>query len=533
MIGTSDGQQHEDEFSYLLSLHGMGLGATERAAGKSSGSTGYLPSQFPQAPSPDGFKRPPMDQHHMSPGEQLLQNIDRTKDVPLAASALHKDGQMYGLAVDKDAPDTDLGIPGFHPFQGVAEHEAAELPMMKDLVDSGMSPQDAYHEAHDKIATPRETAFVRAAAVRAGKDPDQFLDTYKQYWRDVASNSSAKETPDRHPDAHTTTYGLDESELGRSFKREALFRGLKGSGITATDATFQPLDPMKPHYDNPGGHAGPSSEPPITNMGAGEGRWFRGAEGKWRQEISDHDSKLNMDKFSRTSTGNFFYLSAFDKLKLGDILDHPELYKSYPDMKDITIGGTPLFSFNVKGGYGDNHIQLGGGTPEEIKSTLFHEVQHAIQEREGFARGGNPEQFKNPSLREHEEIFKQSKTKFEDMLRDKGLSAWDIAQMKAAVKYKEQGKLEDITSNSFLLKTFSKYVDQAKKLGIYDNIKDINDGEILLSKSNAEAYAEYHKLAGEVESRNVQTRMNMTPEERLNKTPYNTEDVLRSQQTVK
>ncbi len=159
-------------------------------------------------------------------------HIDRTKDVPLAASALHRDGQMYGVAIDKDAPQTDLGIPGFDPSHGVYLHEQAELPHMNNLIDGGMSTQDAYHEAHDKVATPTETAFIRATAVKNGQDPDQFLDKYKQYWRDVASTSAAKENPDRHPDAHTTTHGLDESELGRSFKKEAR----KGS-VTATSCS--------------------------------------------------------------------------------------------------------------------------------------------------------------------------------------------------------------------------------------------------------------------------------------------------------
>src|SRR5258708_1560411 len=238
MIGSSDGKQYEDEYSFAS---GRPIEAPEKAAdaSKSSG----------------GTKVPEM-------------HIDRSKDVPLAASALHKDGEMYGIAIDKDAPHK----PEYDKY--IYKHESDEFGYMKDLMTNGMHPTEAYRKAHDHI-TPMESARVQADLGEKG------LEDYKQYWRDVASMSTAKETPDRHPDAHTTTFGLDEAELGRSFKKEALFRGLKGAGITKTDAQFQPLNPMTPGYTNPGGHSNTMSE-----------RWFRGAEGKWRQEIPDVNSKL-------------------------------------------------------------------------------------------------------------------------------------------------------------------------------------------------------------------------------------------------
>lgn len=202
-VGSSSGEQYESQEQFT-----MGIGGPEKATGASKYNPGTqvapikdLPSEFPKAPGPESF------------------HIDRTKDVPLAASALHKDGQFYGIAIDKDAPKTDMGIPGWDPAHGVFLHERAEFDHMNNLIKSGMSTTDAYHEAHDKIATPMETAYVRAVASVNGKDPDAFHEEYKQYWRDVTSNSTAKEDPDRHPDAHTTTFGLDESELGRGLRK--------------------------------------------------------------------------------------------------------------------------------------------------------------------------------------------------------------------------------------------------------------------------------------------------------------------------
>lgn len=165
-----------------------------------------------------------------SPTEQEPE-IDRDHHVPLVASALmDKDGKMYGMAVDhriKPNPEYD---------QFLMLHEASELPHMRNLVDAGMNPTEAYHEAHDKIATPTETAAVRAHAVRSGQDPDEYLDRYKEYWREAAKIASEPSDRQRHPDAHTTRYKLDEGE-------GAYRIAMAGEGDEPTLLTGQPAEP--------------------------------------------------------------------------------------------------------------------------------------------------------------------------------------------------------------------------------------------------------------------------------------------------
>lgn len=81
--------------------------------------------------------------------------------------------------------------------------------------------------------------------------------------------------------------------------------------------------------------------------------------------------------------------------KLSEILDHPELYYNYPDLKDLSVRKmAPTFENAGKtGAYGLDAagkplIEIGGGrSAEELKSSLLHEIQHAIQEKEGFAQG--------------------------------------------------------------------------------------------------------------------------------------------------
>jgi hypothetical protein len=141
--------------------------------------------------------------------EEPKLNIDRKHHVPLAAAGItDESGNMTGLAIDHRAPDP----PDPKYFDFVHLHEDEEIKHMNNLMAAGAKPQEAYHESHDRIATPIESAAVRAHAARSGLDPDKYLDEYKQYWRDVASTAAEPTDIPRHPAAHTTVHGLDEAE---------------------------------------------------------------------------------------------------------------------------------------------------------------------------------------------------------------------------------------------------------------------------------------------------------------------------------
>lgn len=72
-------------------------------------------------------------------------------------------------------------------------------------------------------------------------------------------------------------------------------------------------------------------------------------------------------------------------VKLQDILDHPELYKNYPEAKniDVNIDGS---LWNNTGKFNEDGISI--ARKNDI-STLLHELQHYIQKKEGFNRGNS------------------------------------------------------------------------------------------------------------------------------------------------
>jgi hypothetical protein len=117
--------------------------------------------------------------------------------------------------------------------------------------------------------------------------------------------------------------------------------------------------------------------------------WYKGPEGKWRYEVPDTDAKFVGDVAWEDFPED-------RPMMLDDVLDHPTLFKTIPSLRDIEV----IRSSNLPAGHGsydstNDVIRIGADETLDPLSgafhTLLHEVQHAVQEREGFAKGGNLE----------------------------------------------------------------------------------------------------------------------------------------------
>jgi len=92
---------------------------------------------------------------------------------------------------------------------------------------------------------------------------------------------------------------------------------------------------------------------------------------------------------------------------LSEFLDHDELFDAYPQLKDYPVKIKFDTSEGARGSFNPRTKQImvnladmrplmpgaattGKTLKKVIKSTLVHEIQHAVQEIEGFARGSNP-----------------------------------------------------------------------------------------------------------------------------------------------
>ena len=107
--------------------------------------------------------------------------------------------------------------------------------------------------------------------------------------------------------------------------------------------------------------------------------FYKGADGKLRYEIIDENSSINLDRFGE------------EELRLEDFLNHPELFETYPTMRGIRVDKA-RDDAAYRGAFlpTSQRIFLRGDlSPEQMRSTLLHEAQHAVQDREGFSGGSN------------------------------------------------------------------------------------------------------------------------------------------------
>lgn len=213
--------------------------------------------------------------------------------------------------------------------------------------------------------------------------------------------------------------------------------------------------------------------------------WERGADGKWRYEIPDAKIKDTMDVGGGHIVKRYEDDMLWNGGKLFDVIDAPELFKAYPQLKGVRIDTDAIMNDMPSHGEYDsktNTITIHADELKYMNDILNHEIQHAIQDIEGFAKGGSPRLVRGEVKKRFDEVTKQ------------------IKQLRAEGKEDEAKALIE------------------KNRGLYNAYTKNDD------------FNSYKSLAGEVEARNVQERMNMTPEERRKTLAESTEDVARKDQ---
>lgn len=227
--------------------------------------------------------------------------------------------------------------------------------------------------------------------------------------------------------------------------------------------------------------------------------WERGADGKWRYEMPDAKIKLGQ-KVTDNIYGEDGKVIWYDNERtnpigtLKDLLDAPELFKAYPELKNIKVA--ILNANQYRGAYSeedktiftnitnfDSDFNGDRYLSKDVERNLVHEIQHIIQTIEGFGKGGNSGSVRGEIKKKFDEVTKQ------------------IRQLKSEGKNEEAKALIE------------------KNKALYNaNVNEKDD------------YKNYLSLAGEVEARNVSARLNMTPEERRKSLAESTEDVARKDQ---
>ncbi len=185
--------------------------------------------------------------------------------------------------------------------------------------------------------------------------------------------------------------------------------------------------------------------------------WFRGYDGKWRYEISDRDMEIDTRGKFHTNPDIRRYTELVDKVyfdtdntateaeiqelkalqknlegvsvepkTLGQLIKHDKLFSAYPQLKDIKVH---FANINERGAYNpvfkeiviQNSLKL---DKTKLTKTLIHEIQHAIQDIEGFASGSSVEYWRQMGIPEDKLREYYEKTAGEIEARDAALRYW-------------------------------------------------------------------------------------------------------------
>ena len=424
---------------------------------------------------------------------------------------------------DKTKADSSVGLPAFYfssNEQYSREYGSISMPVYlkaENVFDIGKNVPDGWYEL---------------------KTNEERVDLLKKQWYDGVFdyNAGATEYAVFNPNQIKST-----SNRGTYSESENIY--YQFAGERAKTAALDELNRAKQLEAN-----GVDNEEIRQQTG-----WFKGADGKWRFEISDEDAKMlgtieelrqkNEDKHEKTLkklaklekereklriavnkneiTENEYYskLEENDKkiqtlmdndegFRIGDIMKHDKLYEAYPFIANINVFISERIDPDEA--YYDRKTQsitVGTNVAKEpassinLKGIILHEIQHAIQATERFARGGSPDEFESMEqlrrgLQQAKELLTEANEAIEQA-EDLGYSDETEINGKSVSFYKEQ-KADAQEQIDYANERISNYKDP---------------------------YQKYKSLYGEIEARNTAIRSEFTEELRGKILPERTQDI--------
>lgn len=225
--------------------------------------------------------------------------------------------------------------------------------------------------------------------------------------------------------------------------------------------------------------------------------WFEGVDDGWRFEIDDSAAFLEHPAGSP---------------KGAEMLRHDVLAEAY-DLSNVQQAIRP--GDVAKGRYDPEFktIMAQGPSISDRRSVALHEMSHVVDDLEGFAEGGSP-----AGMAREFAIKRARINAIENEIGDAPL----MRQSELMDDW-VSGRISD--DEALLQETLLR--QQFPALNELDKLTADIAGR------SADGFADYRRLAGEVEARNVQTRRDMDMDQRRASPPWETEDVPRDRQIVR
>lgn len=259
--------------------------------------------------------------------------------------------------------------------------------------------------------------------------------------------------------------------------------------------------------------------------------WYRGMDGQWRFEIDDSGIELYgmyADNWRRIP----------DRMKLWELIRAQELFEEYPDIQGLPVS----FETMRDGVLGAYRNQLNGiYLNKELKTdqnalldTLLHEIQHAIQDKEGFTGGTNPgywnrrlESGFDGRTASQKNRSAQLAEKYNQLKSANPQLMEAVEELEAAKPTTSRGEvnwdtLEQITPDPPEWERYDAKRDEIyEKYGdrIYEYMETVSQAKAIQGENGRTPTQLYWNTAGEIEARDTTARRRMSAEERKNTPP--------------
>ena len=258
--------------------------------------------------------------------------------------------------------------------------------------------------------------------------------------------------------------------------------------------------------------------------------WERGADGNWKYELPSGKLK-DIDVLDLKLKEDPRDGKKYPTAKLGDIFSSRDLYSAYDNLykriadKDLNLvnnlpklGDVPVIfkvmdlgsrgSFNPFSGIITLNRELFDTNRAEMELVLIHEIQHYIQEVEGFEKGSNPNRINY--------LISNKKTEIQNIVKD----------LKTKYEFVKKYHPEDKETIKDLKNIILRASDAYRKFDEISKYKgDKYFGYDKVASSLERAYDLYQRVGGEVEANNAADRSKMTTQQRRNKLIKDTEKV--------
>ena len=232
-------------------------------------------------------------------------------------------------------------------------------------------------------------------------------------------------------------------------------------------------------------------------------------DGKLRIEIPDSKAKLHGVEEWKEYKVDPTDPTDNDTLRMGDFLDHPELFDNYPGLADLEV---------QRGLTGENYGSFDGRTVklnldrpyEDILGTVLHELQHGVQGIEGFSPGGTDKMFNYKQANELVPKVRAARKQREDAVAQVRNHRGRLMELKRYKKDADDNFIYDADFNPELKGTPEEIKAQEETYEFWkkrrDHFQDRYDDAKELWNQHTPYYL-YRRLGGENEASNVQFRL--------------------------